>query len=216
MADQVLLQVQQREVLGKGVRRLRRSGVLPANVFGHDRESLPIQVNALEFSRMLQKHPSTTLYRLRIAPGGREETAIVRHVQHEPVTGAIQHVDFQHVELSESMRARVPVRLEGEPPAVKLYDGVLFHPLDTLEIEALPSNLPEAIVVDVTVLGELNSVIFARDLVLPAGVTLLTDGDERVAAIEAPRVLVEETTTPEAEASPTAEAGGASTSTDSE
>lgn len=201
MAQQVTFQAQRREVMGKAVKRLRRQGIVPANIYGHGRASVPIQLNTHDFERFLAAHAPTTVLRLTF-DGSRGDTAVVRHVQHEPATGAIQHIDFMHVEMSEPIRARIPVRLVGDAPAVKTADGLLLQVLDTVEVEALPARLPEAIDLDVSGLTELNALLHVSDLKAPPSVTILTDPEEVVAKIEPPRVV-----TPEEEAVTTGVAG---------
>lgn len=215
MPQQVDFAVERREVLGKKVRRLRSQGIIPGNIFGGDKASMPIQFDGHTFERFLATHGATTVLALRIA-GGPAETTVVRHVQHEPVTGKIEHVDFQLIEMSQPMKARVPIRLRGEAPAVKIFDGVLLHLLDTVEVEALPANLPDAVEADISGLEELKSMLHVRDLAIPQGVTVLTDADETIVKVEPPRVVVEEipeavapAPTGEQEAVPAAEAPAA-------
>ena len=191
-SKQVTLNAERRTVLGKHVRHLRREGILPANVYGQREESLPVQVNAHEMERVLKAHGPTTLYRLVIAPDGNEETVIVRHITRQPVTNIIQHIDFYHVKMTEPMRAKVPVRLVGEAPAVKLRDGVLIQSLDMAEVEALPAELPEALELDISDMDELNSSRHASALKVPRKVTLVTPEDEIVVSIQAPRIAAEE------------------------
>ncbi len=191
-SKQVTLNAERRTVLGKHVRHLRREGILPANVYGNHQDSQTIQVDAHEMERALKTHGATTLYRLVIAPDGKEETVIVRHITRQPATNIIQHIDFFHVKMTEPMRARVPVRLVGEAPAVKLHDGVLIQSLDMAEVEALPAELPEALELDISDMEELNTSRHASALKVPRKVTLLTPEDEIVVSIQAPRVVVEE------------------------
>lgn len=187
MPDQVNLRAQRRTVTGKKVRQLRREGKMPANLYGGHDASIPLQVDSHELETLFKKHGPTTLYRLVIAPDGMEQTALVRHVQREPVTGAIEHVDFLHVAMNQSIHARIPLRLQGEAPAVKIEGGVLLHPVDTLEVEALPANLPEFVEVDISRLTELNSSLYVRDVHLPPRVKLLSPEDEVVVSVTAPR-----------------------------
>jgi large subunit ribosomal protein L25 len=190
MPDQVNFTAQRRELRGKKVRFLRRQGLLPANIYGRERESVPIQINGHDFGRFLATHPAATLLRLSLGDG-QSDTVVVRHVQHRPSTGAIQHVDFMHVELTEPIRVRIPIRLEGEAPAVKTADGVLLQLLETLEVEALPGDLPPGLVLSVSDMATLKDVHYVRDLQVPPGVKVLTASDEPVVKIEPPRIAVE-------------------------
>ncbi|MBF6590582.1 MAG: 50S ribosomal protein L25 [Ktedonobacterales bacterium] len=187
MSEQVTLTVQKRTMTGKAVRQLRRQGMLPANVYGGHRPSIAIQIDARELTRILKAHGPTTLFRLAGAADRGDETVMIRHVQRGATSGAIQHIDFMHVEMSEVLRARIRIHVAGESPAVKLHGGILIHSLDTLEVEALPDELPETIQVDISELTELNSSIFVRDLQLPDSVKLLTNLDEPVITVSAPR-----------------------------
>lgn len=191
-SKQVTLNVQRRTVLGKQVKHLRRDGILPANVFGHQQESQAIQVDAHEMERALKTHGPTQLYKLVIAPDGHEDTVIVRHITRQPASNVIQHIDFFHVQMTEPMRAKVPIRLVGEAPAVRLHDGVLIQSLDYAEVEALPADLPDALELDVSDMSDLNTSRHASALKPPRNVTLLTPEDEIVLSIQAPRVVVEE------------------------
>ncbi|HEX5547222.1 MAG TPA: 50S ribosomal protein L25 [Ktedonobacterales bacterium] len=206
-SKQVTLHVERRTILGKKVRHLRQQGILPANVYGRDQESIAVQINTHEMDRALKTHGAATLYRLVIAPDGKEEVVMVRHITRQPATNFVQHVDFFHVQMTELMRAKVPVRLVGEAPAVKLHDGVLIQSLDYAEVEALPAELPDALELDISDISELNTSRHASALKMPRKVTLVTPEDEIVVSIQAPRVAVEEV--PAAEEAPAAAAPAA-------
>jgi large subunit ribosomal protein L25 len=191
-SKQVTLNAQRRTVLGKQVKHLRRDGILPANVYGREQESRAIQVDAHEMDRALKSHGPTQLYKLVIAPDGQEDTVIVRHITRQPATNVIQHIDFFQVQMTEPMRAKVPIRLVGEAPAVRLHDGVLIQALDYAEIEALPADLPNVLELDISDMSDLNTSRHASALKPPRKVTLLTPDDEIVVSIQAPRVAAEE------------------------
>lgn len=214
-SQQVTLNVERRTVLGKQVKQLRRDGILPANIYGHLQESQAVQVATHEMERALKAHGATTLYRLVIAPEGSEETVMVRHITRQPATNVIQHIDFFHVQMSEPMRAKVPVRLVGEAPAVKLHDGVVIQSLDYAEVEALPAELPEALELDISDMTDLNTSRHASALKIPRKVTLITPEDEIVISIQAPRVVVEEAPAA-AEEAPAAAEGEAAEQTSAE
>lgn len=199
-SKQVTLNAQRRTVMGKQVKQLRRDGILPANVYGREQESQAIQVDAHEMDRALKSHGPTQLYKLVIAPDGHEDTVIVRHITRQPATNVIQHIDFFQVQMTEPMRAKVPIRLVGEAPAVRLLDGVLIQALDYAEVEALPADLPDALELDISDMSDLNTSRHASALKPPRKVTLLTPEDEIIVSIQAPRVAVEEIPAEEAPA----------------
>lgn len=209
MAGDTTLAVQRREVTGKQVRRLRREGKIPANIFGRGRDSRAVEVDTVALKHMLAKHGGTRILRLQLE--GTEEAVLIRHIQREPRSGAIQHVDFLHVDMREKIHARVPVHLTGEAPAVKLHGGVLLHVSDTIEVECLPNDLPERLELDVSSLENLDDTLYVRDLPVPAGVTLLAEPDEAVARVTASRVAaVAEAAAPAAEQPAEAEPTGES------
>lgn len=197
MAEHVTLQAERRTLLGKAVRRLRKEGRLPGNIYGAKQESIPITISGHDIEQVFKAHGPATLFTLRITPDGAEETAVVRHVQREPKTGAMQHIDFMHIDRSQTLRAKIPVHLTGDAPAVTLESGVLLHPLDTIEIEARPEDLPQTILVDISGLTDIGATLHVSDVPLPRGVKSLTEGEKVLVTISAPRAAVVETTVPE-------------------
>jgi ribosomal protein bL25 (Ctc-form) len=145
MAEQVVLQAEKRTVTGKAVRHLRQEGKLPANLTGRKQEAEAIQINAHDFEKLLKAHGRTTIFTLSIAPSAKTQNVVIGRVSRDPISGAIEHIDFRHVAMNELMRARVPLQVVGESPSVKAKEGILLHLMNVIEVEALPANLPEAI-----------------------------------------------------------------------
>lgn len=179
------LRAEPRSIVGKKVKNLRRQGLVPANVYGHA-ASAAIQVPAREVEQAIHRAGRTQLVDLAI--DGETTTVLVKDWQRHPYKGDILHVDFYRVAMTETLRMDVPIRLSGDAPAVKSANGLPFQPLSTLSVECLPGDIPEAIDVDITGLEEIDAAIYVRDLTAPAGVTILTDGDEMVVKIMAPTV----------------------------
>lgn len=199
MADQVRFAVQRRTERGRHLGKLRRQGLIPGNIVAHGKESIAVQFSGLDFSRLRTKHPPTTLWRLSLGDGAGDQTVLVRHIQHEPVTGAIEHVDFQVVALNQPIHAKLPVRLTGEAPAVRIQSGMLLTLLDTIEVEARPGDLPPALELDISKLENLKDALYVRDIKAPNRVRVLTDADEPVVKVEPPRTMAEELPAPAAE-----------------
>jgi large subunit ribosomal protein L25 len=193
MADSAKLEVQKRTVTGKAVKQLRREGLIPGNVSNHNGQPIPVQLQAHELQRFMKEHPRTTLIKLAI-PGMREQTALLGHVQREPVSGKIQHVDFLQVDVRTKVRARIPIQVMGESTAVKNGEGIVLQLVNDLEVEALPGDLPSVIVVDVTGLPDVGNTMHVGDLFLPNGVNFVH------AAPEEPVVKIGHTKHAEAEA----------------
>ncbi len=190
MPEQFDLNVQARQILGKRVRRLRIQGITPANISGATMPSVAIQLPEDEMKRLL-KHRTAGVLRIHVGKSSRAETALLNRVERDPITSEVLHVDFRRVRLDQPVRARVPLHLTGEAPAIKIHNGVLLHLLDSLEIEALPGNIPEAVTLDISPLEELNSVLTVADIQVPSKVKLLTSPDEPAVTIKPPRIEVE-------------------------
>lgn len=190
---EIIIKASKREIIGKKVRALRRAGTLPAVIYGRQLEPLPIAMDYRETSRILERIAPSALVVLEV--NGEKYYSLVRDKQRNPLTGKIQHVDFQAVSLTEKVRAEVPLRFVGESPAVENYLGILLPNLETLEIECLPSSLPEYIDVDLSKLQEIGDSILVRDIVLPEGVEILSDLNDVVVVVGAPQaeeIVVEE------------------------
>lgn len=189
---EIVIKANRREIVGKKVQGLRREGMLPAVVYGRQIEPFPILMVYKETSKLLERTGSSALVVLEI--NGEKYFSIVRDRQRDPLTGRIQHVDFQAVSLTEKVRTEVRVHFIGESPAVENYLGILLPNLESLEIECLPGSLPDHIDVDLSALKEIGDSIVVRDLNLPAGVEVLTNLDDVVVVVAAPQAeeVVEE------------------------
>jgi large subunit ribosomal protein L25 len=181
------LKVAPREVFGKKVKVLRREGLTPANIYGHNVESRAIQVATEELKHVLKSAGRNDIVYLRL-DGDDPRPTFVRDIQQHPVTDAIQHVDFLQISLREKVRADVPIHLVGLSPAVDTHGGILMHGLDHVSVEALPTEVPSFVEIDVSPLTEINQALHVSDLDLPDGVTLLTDVEQVVAKVAPPAV----------------------------
>ncbi len=185
--DKNFLEANERKVLGKKVKALRREGKLPAVIYGREIEPVPITMDARAVRLTLAEIGANTL--ITISLDGKEHLALVRDLQREVISRDLLHVDFQAVSLEESITTTVPVAVEGEAPAVAEYNALLVTELDELEIEAKAKDLPDMISVDVTGLTEIGDNILIRDLVISGEVKILNDPDEIVVVVAAPTVL---------------------------
>jgi len=187
MAEQLELEVSRREITGKAAKRLRKAGIIPANIFGHQEASQAVQMDALAFERLRRSHAAKGIIALRMPDSTGVQTALIRHVQHDPRTGRVIHVDFFRVSMNERLNVKIALRFVGEAPAVKNQNGVLLHLLDTLEVECMACDIPEYLEVDVAPLDEIDALLHAEDVKLPANFTLITDPKEGVAKVAATR-----------------------------
>lgn len=218
MAQQTELAISHREVMGKATKRLRKAGIIPANIFGHKETPQAVQLDAIDFDRLRRSHAATGIIALRLPDNSGIQTALIRHVQHDPRSGKVIHVDFFRVSMTERLNVKVPLRFVGEAPGVKVEGGVLLHLLDALEVECLASEIPENIEVDVSSLTEIDSILHAGEVKLPANMSLVTDPNEGVVKVAASRLEKEiEAAAPEVaapEAAPAAPAAPAAEATE--
>jgi len=211
MAKPTELAVSPREVTGKAAKRLRKMGLIPANIFGHGAEPQAVQLDASAFEELRRSKHTTGMIALKVSGAKRAETALIRRVQRDPINGKILHIDFQRVSVRDRIAAKVPLRFEGTAPGVKIEGGVLLHLAEVLEVECAAGDIVEAIGVDVSTLEHIDDMIHAKDVHLPPNYTLVTDPEEVVVKVEPPRVEKAEEVAEapaEAAAAPTAAAGG--------
>jgi large subunit ribosomal protein L25 len=196
-----------RPPLGKRSRRLLREGKLPAIVYGHDTKPTPITLDKLEFQKVFSKSGRTHLVDLAIdgGQGGRSEKVLVREIQTHPRRLGPIHVDLYQVNLQEKIQVEVPIHITGESAPVKQGDGDILQPIHAVRVECLPSDIPEAFVVDISPLDEIEAELRIKDLSVPSGVTVLDDPDELVVKIVHKREMKVEEEVPAAEVAVPAE-----------
>lgn len=181
------LAAETRDVLGKKVAHLRHQGRLPAVVFGHGQTSVPVSVDAHDFELLRRRIAGSTLVDVSI-DGKKPHPVLVQSVQISPVTRRMLHAELFLVRMTEEVTMDIPVVTTGDAPAVQDLGGTLLHALESVKVRALPGNLPERFEIPVDALVDFEMSVHVRDLVVPADVTLLTDPDEMVARVLAPRV----------------------------
>ncbi len=191
MADRVELEVAPRDVLGKATKKLRREGIIPANITGHNEPPQAVQIDAVLFDRLRRAHHATSLLTLKM-PDATTQTALIRHVEHAPKSGKIIHVDFSRVSLTERITAKVPLNFVGESIAVKNEGGVLLHLVEAIEVEYQASNIVDSVDVDISTIAEIDGAIHAGEVKLPQGFKLVTDPAEPIAKVASTRAEVAE------------------------
>ena len=188
-----------REIVGKKVAGLRRAGQLPAVVYGHGVASSSVTINAHDFDLLRRKAGPNALVDLSV-DGRKPDPVLIHDVQVHPVTHRPLHVDLFLVRMTEELTVDVPLVPTGVSPAIENDGGTLLHAIESVRIKALPDHLPQLIEYSIESLADFDAAIHVRDLAIPSDVTLLTDPDEIVAKVQAPRVEVEEPTAAEVEA----------------
>jgi large subunit ribosomal protein L25 len=203
--EKVVLKAEKRDVTGKQVKALRRAGKLPAVIYGRHQEPISISLDAHSAGLALSKVTSSTMVTIDLE--GKEYPTLVRERQRNYIKGTLNHVDFLAVDLTEKIRTSVSVVYVGVSPAVKDYNGVLVHNLEKLEVECLPTDLPERITIDISVLKQIGDGIRVHDVdaMLTDKVVVLNDPDEMVAVVTASKDESAETVAAEGEEGATPE-----------
>ncbi len=156
------LAVEKRTIVGKGVKKLRREGKLPANVYGEDFVSQSVSVDRIAFTKIFRHAKETHVISLSL--DGKEIPVLIQNTQKHPLSGNILHVDFRKVNLKKKIEASVPFLFTGESEAVAKKGGDLITQTTHLTVEALPDDLPESIEIDLTKLAEIGDEIKIADL----------------------------------------------------
>jgi len=181
------LAAEHREVIGKKVALMRQAGRLPAVVYGHGVDSNPISIDAHDFELLRRRSGPNALVDLSI-DGDKARPVLVQTIQVHPVNRRTLHVDLFVVRMTEELTVDVPLTATGESTAVSLHGGTLLHPIESVRVRALPDHLPQSLEYSIASLTDFDVTIHVRDLVFPADVTLVTDPDEIIARVQAPRV----------------------------
>ena len=176
----ISLKSTKREDFGRKVKRLRKKGLIPANIFGKKIKSHALTVDAKEFDEVFEKAGETQLIDLD------GKSVLVSNIQTDPVTGNYLHIDFRQVDLTEKITANIPVEVEGESPAEKQGIGTVVQQLSEIEVEALPTDLIEKIIVDASTLIEVDQAIYVKDLKVDKKITITTDLESIVVKVEPP------------------------------
>ena len=184
------LKASKREVLGKSVRRLRHAGKVPAVIYGQGHKPRALELDGHEFDRVFVRAGHTQLVDL-VVEGGRAQKVLIKEIQKHPRYEGPIHVDLFRIDLKEKLQIDVPIVVVGESPAVKRGDGDLLVSLHSLRVECLPSDIPEAIEVDVSGLENIDDSVRVHELTFPEGVALLSGGDEMIVKVQAHRVAEE-------------------------
>ena len=194
MAKNIILNVENRNTFGKKNRSLRRNGITPVHVYGLKSDSLSLQANKKDLISVLKSAGRTTPVSIKIKDG--EETiTIVREIDRHAVSGDIQHVDFLRVDVNEEVESPVPVILinQDKAPGTAGGAGVVTQGTFEITVRAKPFDMPNELEADCSVLDDLEATILSSDIMLGEGVSLSSSSDDRIAWIQPPRVVVEET-----------------------
>jgi len=192
--SQHTLTVTARETTGKeAAKRMRREGLVPAVAYGHKEEPVKLAFNAKELRDIISHEGSHGLFNLK-QEGAPDLPVIIKSLQKHPVSHVVISADFLRVSLDEKVHSTIPIHLTGESDGVRVEGGVLIQALHEVEIESLPQDVPEHISVDISGLEYNGAPIHVSEMTVPAGITIITDGETPVAVVNPPTVepIVEE------------------------
>ncbi len=189
--DKQILKAQKRKIFGRRVKSLRNQGLLPANIYGKKIKSEAVQVDNTDFLKAYEEAGETGLIELRLNGDSSQaikKMVLIHNVQVDPVSDSPVHADFLQVNLKEKVTASVPIEVVGESPAEKVGKGTAVQQIDEVEVEALPTDLPEKFVVDISGLTEVDQAILIKDLnVDTKKVDVKLDREQIVVKVEAVR-----------------------------
>jgi large subunit ribosomal protein L25 len=166
---------------------LRRENAIPGVIYGNRFDARQVQFGRVEFERLLRQGGMNVVLDVTIAGDAETHSALIREVQRNPVNGQILHVDLLRILANETLRTHVPVVLEGHAP-VTASGATISHLLEAIEIECLPRNLPPALHVSLAKLVDADSRLTVADLIVPEGVTVLSDPEANLVAVNMPRL----------------------------
>lgn len=161
----------------KAVKKLRESGQIPAILYGHKPDNVMLCLNEHDFTRIL--HSGTRMINLTV--DNKKESALIKDVQYDNLLDRVLHVDFSRIDLTERVKLRVPLEVHGEPVGVK-EGGVLTHVMKDVEIECLPTAIPEKIKVNISELG-VGKAIHVKELPVLEGIQYISETELVVASV---------------------------------
>jgi large subunit ribosomal protein L25 len=179
------LKAQAREITGKKVKSLRKTGFIPAVLYGHNVKSVPLSVDVKEFDRIFEQAGETSLVTLLL--GSKKHNVLIHDLARHPLSGEIIHVDFFEVKMDQKIKTKVPLVFVGESEVVRTEGGILVKAIQEVEVEAFPQDLPKEIEVDISFLKTFQDKIYVRDLKVGKSVKVLAMPDEVVVLATPPR-----------------------------
>jgi len=184
-----------RKELGKKVKVLRKSGILPGVLYGPKiKVALPLELDYKTFEKVYNEAGESSLVSLEIEE--KKSSVLIHEVARDPLTEKLIHVDFYQPRLEEKVEVTIPIIFEGESKAVKELGGTLVKNISELEVKALPQNLPHEIKVDISKLRTFEDNILVKDLIVPKEVKILKDPEETIAFVAEPEKVEEELVKP--------------------
>ena len=180
-SNKLILEVTSRTIFGKKLTKLRKEGLIPANIFGPQFKSTAISIPAKNFITAYKTARATGIVYVKLDK--QEIPVLFKNIQRHPVTDEILHADFRKIDLTKKIQTEVPVKVIGQSEAVTQKAGVLLTQSDSLLVEALPKDIPSSIEVDISVIKELGREIKVGDLAKSTTYTIVTPPEKVIVSV---------------------------------
>lgn len=187
------LNVKIRQATGKKNKQLREKGIIPAVLYGHNIKNLSLSVDEVDFERVYKEAGESTLIKLKIdgEESKKERVVLIHELERDAVNDKPIHIDFYQVKMDEVIKTEIPLVFIGESQVVKQEGGLLIKNIQSIEIEALPQDLPHQIEVDISSLKTFDDNISVKDLKIPDKVKIMAEPEEVIATVVPPRTQEE-------------------------
>lgn len=180
--EKFTLSAKKRTIVGRKVKTLRKQNLLPGNIYGNKIKSKAIEIKLSDFHKVYHRAGETKIVELVLDEKDRLPV-LIHNVQIEPLSHKFLHADFYQVDLTKKVKAKVSIELTGDSPAVSQKLGLLLQTLNEVEVEALPSDLPEKLTINVSSLAKVDQELKVADLKVPKNVMVLTPADLSVVKV---------------------------------
>ena len=191
LKDAAEIKLSNRSISGKKVANLRREGIMPVHLYGGDSGPLSLQGDSAEINKLLPRVGLNIPVSVVVEGGGAGEICFVREVQRHPLPQDILHGDVLRVDVKSKITASVPIEVIGDSPAVRLLGGTLIQNMQSINVEALPLNVPEKITVDITSIEDFETAIHISDISVEGDISITNPSDALVARVAPPRIELE-------------------------
>ncbi len=195
MADKTknpILEAEKRKLTGQKVKVLRREGLLPANIYGKKIKSLSVQAETKAVEKIFREAGETGLVDIKVKGEKEARPVLFHNPQFHPVSDSLLHIDFYQVDLTQKVTTDVPIEITGQSPAVDQGEGILMQILNEVEVEALPADLPEKFIIDISKLGSVGDTVTINNLKTDDKVKINAEKGQVVAKITAQQEEIEE------------------------
>ncbi len=188
--EEIILEAQYREETGRvQVKKIRDAGFVPAVIYGESKDTHAVKISRSELLHLVHQHRlENAIITLKIKDDkkGKGHSCLIKDIQYDPVHEHIVHVDFNEISLTKAIKVNVPVEAKGEPVGVKSDGGSLEHVMWEIEVECLPTEIPQKFEVDVSAL-KIGDAVHIKDMAIPANIKVITDANAVVLSVAAPQ-----------------------------